>query len=41
MRALRPAGDAAGLDHVPKQAQIDEVETHGHLADVGPICLRV
>jgi hypothetical protein len=45
MRALRPAGDAAGLDHVTKQAQIDEVETHvrprGHLAVVGPICLRI
>ena len=28
MRALRPAGDAAGLDHVAKQAQIGEVESH-------------
>ena len=41
MRALRPAGNAAGLDHVAKQAQICEVETHAALAVVAAICLRV
>jgi hypothetical protein len=28
MGALGAPGDAAGLDHVPEQAQIDEVETY-------------
>jgi hypothetical protein len=31
MGALRPAGNAAGFDHMAKQAQICEVEPHGHL----------
>jgi hypothetical protein len=31
MGALRPAGNAAGFDNVAKQAQVCEVETHGHL----------
>jgi hypothetical protein len=29
MRALGTAGDAPGLDHVAKQAQIGEIEAHG------------
>jgi hypothetical protein len=29
MRALCTAGNAARLDHVAKQAEIGEVETHG------------
>jgi hypothetical protein len=37
MRALGAAGDAAGLDHMPEQAQIGEVEPHGR----DPASLRI
>ena len=31
---VRPVGDAAGVHHVPEQAQIDEVELHGPFAPI-------
>ncbi len=35
MRALGAGGDAAGLDHVAKQAEIGQVETHGRAPGAG------
>jgi hypothetical protein len=29
VRPLGPVGDAAGLDHVPEQVEVDEIELHG------------
>ena len=34
MRALRPARDAAGLDHVAEQAEIGKIEPHGHPSSI-------